>query len=102
MNWLDKNKINYTYDKPYFNDLLSPLGNPLKPDFILTDYKIWIEYDGKFHYEKMYENDNFETLKIYDKIKDEYAKENNWNLIRIPYWDFDNIEEILTNLKIKH
>ena len=23
------------------------------------------------------------------------AKDNNWTLIRIPYWDIDNIEQIL-------
>ena len=30
-----------------------------------------------------------------DKIKDEYAKEHDWKLIRIPYWEYDNIENIL-------
>lgn len=95
IDWLDKNNIIYIYDKEYFKDLLSPLGNYLRPDFIIEDKKIWIEYDGEFHYKKMYEKQDFETLQIHDKLKDEYAKENGWKLIRIPYWDFDKIEEIL-------
>lgn len=95
MNWLDKNSINYIYDTPYFNDLLSSLGNPLRPDFIIENRKIWIEFDGEFHYNKYYEEQNFEATQIHDKLKNEYAKENGWKLIRIPYWDFDRIEEIL-------
>lgn len=95
IDWLENNNIKYIYNKPYFNDLLSPLGNPLKPDFIIENKKIWIEYDGEFHYKKVYEEQNFTEIQIHDKTKDEYAKKNNWKLIRIPYWDFDNIEEIL-------
>ena len=95
MTFLNENNINYIYNKPYFEDLLSPLGNPLKPDFILPSKRVWIEYDGEFHYEKYYETQNFEVLQIHDKIKNKYAYENNWRLIRIPYWEFDNIEKIL-------
>ena len=40
-------------------------------------------------------DDSFETLQAYDKRKDEYAKKNGWKLIRIPYWEFENIESIL-------
>lgn len=95
IDWLEKNNIKYIYDKPYFDDLLSPLGNPLRPDFIIENKKIWIEYDGEFHYKKYYEEQNFEKIQINDKLKDEYAKKHGWKMIRIPYWEFDNIEEIL-------
>ena len=95
MNWLEEDNMKYIYDEPYFNDLLSPLGNPLRPDFIIEDRKIWIEYDGEFHYEnKMYEEE-FKKLQIHDNIKNQYAIKNSWKLIRIPYWDFNRIEEIL-------
>ena len=30
-----------------------------------------------------------------EERKTQYCKENNIKLIRIPYWEFDNIEEIL-------
>ena len=40
----------------------------------------------------------FITTKIHDTIKTQYCKNNNIRLIRIPYWDFDNIENILSQL----
>lgn len=98
IDWLNKNNVKYIYDKPYFDDLLSLSGNPLRPDFIIEHKKIWIEYDGEFHYRKTYENDGYENFKIHDKIKDEYAIKNNWKLIRIPYWEFDKIENILDEI----
>ena len=98
---LTKLNKEFIYNKPYFNDLLSPKDNPLRPDFILPNEKIWIEYDGIFHYEKVYENDGHDDIVINDKIKNKYAKKHDWKLIRIPYWEFDNIETILNKeLKI--
>lgn len=93
--WLDYNNIDYIHDEPYFNDLIGIGGGLLRPDFILPDYKIWIEYDGEFHYRKMYDEDEYKTLKIHDKRKDEYAKKHGWKLIRIPYICFDKIEDML-------
>ena len=94
MNWLDKNNINYIYDQPYFENLF---GNTtlLRPDFIIENKRIWIEYDGEFHYRDSYKDGAYEKTILYDELKNKYAEENGWKLIRIPYWDFDNIEEIL-------
>ena len=39
--------------------------------------------------------DEFINQKIRDTIKTVYCKENNIKLIRIPYWEFNNIENIL-------
>lgn len=91
--YLDRNNISYIYDQPYFKDLISDRGNPLRPDFILEEEKIWIEYDGEFHYKDM--TGNLKTQQHHDKLKDEYAKEHGYKMIRIPYWEFDNIENIL-------
>ena len=58
-----------------------------------------IEYHGKQHYEpiKWFGGiESFELLKLRDKIKSDYCKNNNISMITIPYWDFNNIEEILT------
>ncbi len=64
-------------------------------DFYLPDYNICIEYDGKQHYIKV---DTWwtEDLERNDVIKTKYCEDNGIKLIRIPYWDFDKIEEILT------
>ena len=39
--------------------------------------------------------DRFIDRKIRDTVKNIYCQQNNIKLIRIPYWDFNSIEEIL-------
>ena len=98
MSYLENNNLQFIYDEPYFDDLLSDSNNPLRRDFILPNEKIWIEYDGEFHYKDTYKDGNYEKLKKHDKMKDEYANKNNWIIIRIPYWEYDNIEKILDKI----
>ena len=67
-------------------------------DFYLPDYNTCIEYDGELHYKAVDYfggDDALMNTKCRDEIKTQYCKENNIKLIRIPYWEFDNIEEIL-------
>lgn len=62
-----------------------------------------IEYDGIQHFEpktfggisQEQAEENFKQQKLKDNIKNEYCKINKIKLIRIPYWDFKNIEKIL-------
>lgn len=71
---------------------------PLPFDFYLPDYNLAIEYDGIVHFEDRFNNiENFILTKKRDKIKDDYCKKNNVNLLRIPYWNLDNVDKILTN-----
>ena len=67
-------------------------------DFYLPDYNVLIEYDGEQHY-KIFDYfgglDKFVDTKIRDTIKNEYCNKNNIKLIRIPYWDYNKIEDIL-------
>lgn len=93
------NKYNIEYIPQYkFNDC--KFYNVLKFDFYLPEYNCCIEYDGGQHFE-MVEwfggFDGFANTIIRDTIKNEYCKKNNIKLIRIPYWEFDNIEEIIVN-----
>ncbi len=98
-----KENIDYFHNKEYFKDLFSMNGKLLRPDFILPQYKIWIEFDGQQHFEpvdfankgKEWAEENFKKVKYNDQLKNEYAKNNGWKLIRIPYTEFDNIEIIL-------
>lgn len=67
-------------------------------DFYLSDYNCCIEFDGEQHYtskEYFGGEEGFEKTKIRDNIKNEYCRDNNIKLIRIPYWEFDNIKNIL-------
>lgn len=76
----------------------------LRFDFFLPEQNILIEYDGKQHFEPRKFSSNvsdkkaeevFNNIKRRDQIKNKYAKDNGIKLIRIPYYDFDRIEEIL-------
>ena len=87
INILEKNNINYLLEKS-FSTCISPKGKLLFFDFYLPDYNILIEYDGKQHYEIAF-NQGKEKLilqKEYDKIKNEWCKNNKITLIRIPYF----------------
>lgn len=72
-------------------------------DFYIEKFNMCIEYDGKQHFEPccfggMSIEDALENLKltkIKDKIKNEYCKKNGIKLIRIPYWEYKNIENII-------
>ena len=86
-----------------FPELIGEKMLPLRFDFAIFDNdKIshLIEYDGEFHFEKLYEGHDFERQKLHDKLKNEYCVKNNIPLIRIPYWEKDNISEILTDIFI--
>jgi len=68
-------------------------------DFKIKNQNILIEYDGIQHYSSSYwgGEKGFKERKIRDNIKTEFCKDNDIKLIRIPYWDFDKIEDILTH-----
>lgn len=73
-------------------------------DFYLPEMNICIEYDGEFHYTTngLFKEEHLILNKQRDKVKDKYCEDNNIKLIRIPYWEFDNIENILKeNLILK-
>ena len=93
------NGKNIYFKKEYtFEGLVGVGGNPLRFDFaIFNNGELiqLIEYDGEFHYKKYYEDQNFEETQIHDERKNQYCKENNIPLLRIPYWEFGNIESIL-------
>ena len=92
-------ELNIKYIKQYrFEDCKFKYTLPF--DFYLPDYNICIEYDGELHYEISKHHgglDKFIDTKIRDTVKNEYCKNNNIKLIRIPYWEFSNIKEIIIN-----
>ncbi|MTK12107.1 MAG: DUF2726 domain-containing protein [Clostridiaceae bacterium] len=60
-----------------------------------------IEYQGEQHYKPMrFRNADkkFEKTMLHDKIKEDYCKENNIKLIKIPYTENDKIEITLSTL----
>lgn len=79
---------------------------PLPFDFYIPELKTCIEYDGIQHYQPVRFGDtteiqaieNFESCKERDDIKNKYCKTNNIMLVRIPYWDYNNIQKIIEKL----
>lgn len=78
---------------------------PMPFDFYLPKYNLCIEYDGEQHfkpisfggsYTKEELEERFKIRKLKDEIKNTYCKEHNIDLLRIPYYDINKIEEILS------
>ena len=72
-------------------------------DFYFPDYNMCIEFDVIWHFEKVswngcddkQANIVFQNTVKNDAIKTNYCKQNGIKLIRIPYWNLNNIESIL-------
>lgn len=88
--------INYQQQKT-FNDCVNPYsGYKLRFDFYLPDYNLCIEYDGEQHFRVTNgwnDKENFDKTQYRDSIKNKFCEDNNINLIRIPYTDYDKIDE---------
>lgn len=91
---LQRNNIQFKKEKT-FEDLSNDKGSKYRYDFYLPDYNRLIEFDGIQHYEYndngWNTKENFEKTQTHDKIKNEYALSHNIPLVRIPYWERDNI-----------
>lgn len=68
-------------------------------DFYLKDYHACIEYDGHLHFRAVDYFGGKEALEKQqrsDNIKNVYCMLNDIPLLRIPYWDYDRIPELVT------
>lgn len=75
-----------------FPDCLTENHFRCKFDFAIFEkdrLKCLIEYDGIQHFQDT--NFGLEKNQFRDNIKDNYCKQNNIKLIRIPYTDFEKI-----------
>lgn len=98
--WLDSNNIKFEREKTFKSCKLTVNG-AMRFDFYLPDYNLLIEYDGEQHYKinslwfgKNKEKE-FKTIQSRDIFKNQWAKDNGYNLLRIPYFKFKNIDELL-------
>lgn len=93
--YLESNDIKFEQEK-WFSDCRDI--KPLPFDFYLPDYNMIIEFDGEQHFKQgHFTHSHLSYTQAHDVIKNEYCKNNNIKLIRIPYWDMNNIETILNN-----
>lgn len=92
--WLQDNKIDFEPFKR-FDDCRHI--KPLPFDFYLPDYNLIIEFDGAQHFIQgnNYFKQNLADIQYRDSIKNEYCKNNNITLLRIPYTKLKEVNKIL-------
>lgn len=77
--------------------------NMLPFDYYLPEYNACIEFDGQHHYMPINFNGisdeeayaNHLSTKRHDEIKNKYCTQNNINLLRIPYYNFKEIDNLV-------
>ena len=94
---LNKNNIHYISQYKFEN---CKDKKELPFDFYLPEFNTIIEFDGRQHFESVEIFSNLKTTIWHDIIKNIFCEDNNINLLRIPFWEFNNIEKIILN-KIK-
>jgi very-short-patch-repair endonuclease len=95
--WLEKNNINF---KSEFTFKECKNIRVLPFDFYVDSESLLIEFDGIQHYEivEIFGGEKgLKETKRNDKIKNNFCKENGISLLRIPYWEYGNINKILND-----
>ena len=91
---LKENNISYEKEKTFLNFNYPNTGGKPRFDFYLPELNRLIEFDGKQHYiDTGWKNQhiNFKIRQEQDILKNDYAKSNKIDLVRIPYWERDNV-----------
>lgn len=99
---LDKNNIEFL-SQFKFDDCVDQKSLPF--DFYLPQHKIAIEYQGEQHYKPVQfggcsldeAQSKFKIQKLHDDIKAKYCQSHNIKLLAIPYYKFEDIENIIIN-----
>jgi hypothetical protein len=99
--WLRKNNI-FFHRQYIFGDLKNI--KHLKVDFFVPSWNCIIEYDGEGHEKPIWGSTmeikvkNLLSVQHNDKIKNEYAKNKNINMLRINWKEFEIVETILEKI----
>lgn len=93
-----KHNIKFEFQK-CFNDLNGLGFKNLSYDFYIEDLNLLLEFHGvqHYHYSECFHVDleGFKKQKEHDRLKEEYAGHNNFNLLIIKYNEIEMIENIL-------
>lgn len=94
-NILKKYNITFETQKTFKSCRFLDTNNLARFDFYLPHFNTIIEYDGQQHFKigTGYYNDKekFKKIKEHDQYKNQWCKENNILLIRIPYTHYDDL-----------
>lgn len=94
---LDEMKIGFIHEYKV-HDLRGINGGMLRFDFAVMKKKEivgFIEYDGVFHFGEVYEGSQHLVIKEHDTRKDEYCKQHDIPLLRIPYVQKEEIRKLV-------
>ena len=87
-NFLKKMNIKYTTQKNFYGCMNEDTNRLLPFDLYVPEFHTCIEFDGYQHFipvERWGGEDNLKEIQRRDNIKNQYCKDNDINLIRIPY-----------------
>lgn len=76
-----------------FKVTISTRKMPLRVDFCVPSVRLLVEYDGEQHFSLSWYGRKQPENRARDLDKNAWARENGYHLLRIPYGDFDHIEE---------
>lgn len=93
MDYLNNNNIEFVHQKR-FKECRNK--KPLPFDFYIPKINTCIEADGIQHFKPKWGEQSLRQTKENDQIKTEFCLNNNIKLVRIPYYEIDNIESILS------
>jgi hypothetical protein len=101
--FLSLHKIGFDHPKEY-DGLIGLHGGNLSYDFYIPRYNLLIEYQGEQHERPVdfagkgqkWAKAQLKKQQEHDRRKRNYAQNNNIKLLEIWYYDYDNIEQILT------
>lgn len=105
--WLETSGIQFEAQKRFEHESV----RRLRFDFVLTvgQCVVAIEYQGQQHYEpvsfgggKEYAARTFAAIQSRDARKRVFCKSHGIDLVEIPHWQFDQIEEVLCGLCSRH
>ena len=109
MDFLDSVGVGYIHQ---YRDVNCKNIRVLPFDFLVNhhDRKLIIEFDGEQHFKpvqigRMSKEDaikNYESQVLRDNIKNDFCIENDIPMLRIPYWDYENVEEIVFDNLVNH
>lgn len=92
---LDENNISYEREKSFPNCYFSDIHNKCRFDFYINKEYL-LEFDGIQHYSysngsKWFDKETVNTIRKRDMYKNEWCKNNNIHLIRIPYYHLNDL-----------
>lgn len=100
---LSKMDIPYEKEKTFPGCRNPKTGGILRFDFYIPEQNMIIEYDGNIHSSPTFgwnDYNYYETIVYRDKIKTQFCEDNQIKLIRIPYTDYEDIDEEYLRSKI--